>query len=496
MEINRQSTRWWFALREPNFVIIAAAAWLALLAGMRPLALPDEGRYTDIARWMSESRDWIIPRINGLPFLHKPPLYFWLEALATSAFGLSPFVARLTSLTSAVSICCCVLWIVRRTQGNDAARWSVTALALNPLFFGGAQFANLDMLVAALITATIVLGVAALTIPSARCLWWGAYVAAAFGVLAKGLIGVVIPGLVLVAWAAACRRPSWIAKAISPVGLLLFAVIVLPWFLAAEHKYPGFLWYFIGYHHFERFLETGFNNRQGIWFYPVVLAVGMLPWTVAPLLNWRSALAAPVTRQSLHFLAGIWCAVVLVFFSIPPSKLVGYIFPLLPAFAILVGPWFAGYRYRRITAVIGGVLCICATSVAIYAKSTGPVGIAQTFKTRIASGDNVVFLGKYFFDAAIVLDRKQPILLEGDWSKRADQLPDSIRRQFTEGREFDPSLGYVLINHDALNRLIAQPPTTWVFAVESVWLADPELKDLNRVASEGRFVLLMSRGTE
>jgi 4-amino-4-deoxy-L-arabinose transferase-like glycosyltransferase len=112
-------------LREPATFMVLVAIWLALLAWMRPLALPDEGRYLDIARWMAESGDWIVPRVNGLPFLHKPPLYFWLEAGAIQTLGLSPFVGRLVSIASAVAMCSCVLWVeagVQRRLGTVVGR--------------------------------------------------------------------------------------------------------------------------------------------------------------------------------------------------------------------------------------------------------------------------------------------------------------------------------------------------------------------------------------
>jgi len=221
-----------------------------------------------------------------------------------------------------------------------------------------------------------------------------------------------------------------------------------------------------------------------------VLVGAMLPWTVAPLINWRTAMTARTTELSLHTLAGVWFVVVLVFFSIPPSKLVGYIFPLLPAFAIFIGPWFATYRYRRATAVIGALLCVCAVPIATFLKPTGPLGLATTYRTRIAAADRVVFLNKYFFDAAVALDRRMPIYVKDDWSKRADQLPDNIHRQFTEGREFEAASGRALIGKEELDELLGHSQPVWIFAEESAWLAEPKLQELARVASEGRFVLL------
>lgn len=475
----------------PASLLLATAIWLAALAWLRPLALPDEGRYTDIARWMAESGDWLIPRVNGLPFLHKPPLYFWLEAAAIKVFGQSTLVDRFVSLLSALVICLCVFCLVRRFVGTRSARWSVPALALNPLFYAGAQFANLDMLVAALITATITLTVASVQLPgSGRWLCVGAYATAGLAVLAKGLIGVVLPGMVFVAWSIFARRPDWIARAVSPIGIPIFFIIVIPWFLAVEQKFPGFLRYFLVYHHFERFLAPGFNNAQGPWFYPAVLLVGMLPWTVAPLLHWRSSFKSPASSAGLRALGIIWFAVVVVFFSLPRSKLIGYIFPALPAFAIVIGPWFASYQRRGTTAAIGAVVCVCAAIIAALVFRTGPIGVAADFNWQIAPTDKVVFVGGYLFDVAIVLNRRTPIYITGDWSRRSSELPDSVRRQFTEGREFEPASGDVLIGTEALKSLVSEPNSVWIWVRKAAVASIPNLAGLAIVGSEGEFVLL------
>ena len=107
----------------------------------------------------------------------------------------------------------------------------------------------------------------------ARPLWIAAYAAAGFGLLAKGLIGIVIPGAVFVLWSLAERRPRRILDAISVPGLAVFALIVVPWFWLMEQRVPGFAATFFLHHHVARFVETKFNNAIGPWFYPVVLAL-------------------------------------------------------------------------------------------------------------------------------------------------------------------------------------------------------------------------------
>ena len=71
--------------------------WLVLLglASLRPLAVPDEGRYGEIGRWMLVSGDWLTPRLNGLPFFHKPPYLYWLEAISLAIFGVHELALRL-----------------------------------------------------------------------------------------------------------------------------------------------------------------------------------------------------------------------------------------------------------------------------------------------------------------------------------------------------------------------------------------------------------------
>ena len=82
--------------RRTSWLVFAALmAVLLLLAAWRPLALPDEGRYGDVGRWMLVSGDWLAPRLDGLPFFHKPPLLHWLQALSMTVFGVHPWSARL-----------------------------------------------------------------------------------------------------------------------------------------------------------------------------------------------------------------------------------------------------------------------------------------------------------------------------------------------------------------------------------------------------------------
>src|SRR5262249_30170312 len=146
------------------------------------------------------------------PFFHKPPLFYWLTAASLAAFGDSEFAARLPSLLAATASAMALYLFLRRALGAGRARTTLLILATTPFFFGCAQFANLDMLVAACIACPILCAADAVLMDKVgrtrRASLLGAYAFAALGVLAKGLIGVALPALVITAWLVALRQPA------------------------------------------------------------------------------------------------------------------------------------------------------------------------------------------------------------------------------------------------------------------------------------------------
>ena len=101
--------------------LILAALWLLLLvmAALRPLAVPDEGRYGEIGRWMLVSGDWLTPRLNGLPFFHKPPYVYWLEAMSLATFGVNEFALRLVPALH-VALMTVALYLSARTLTSES----------------------------------------------------------------------------------------------------------------------------------------------------------------------------------------------------------------------------------------------------------------------------------------------------------------------------------------------------------------------------------------
>lgn len=427
--------------------------WLALLAWARPLLLPDEGRYVGVAWEMVRSHDWLTPTLNGLPYFHKPPLFYWLTASSLSLFGLHELPARLASLLGAWWGAMALFVFVRKWLGQGLARTMLMVLLCQPLFYLGAQFANLDMLVAGLITATVcLLADAALSIehraPHVASLA-GAYACAALGLLAKGLIGFVLPALVVGLWLLLRWQWRTLLALLWWPGAAIIAMLAAPWFLAMQQRFPAFLDYFFVVQHFKRFSGSGFNNAQPPWFYPAVLALLTAPWLLwlRPLLKARHAADIGSDAQALRSLWVVWAAVIVGFFSIPHSKLLGYVLPAVPPMAALIAEGITAYRMREgphhvpWRLACSTAMSLLMTLAAIAWLSIHPTrstkAIAQDLLQARAPGQQVVMLENYYFDVPFYAALKSPVTIIDDWAGEGAQR-DNWRKELVDAGSFAP----------------------------------------------------------
>jgi hypothetical protein len=459
----------------PSFaaVVLLVLAWFAVLAVVRPLMLPDEGRYAGIAWEMLRSGEWLTPTLDGLPFFHKPPLFYWITAAAMAIFGPGEFAARAAPLLGAWLAALASYVFVRRWWSERAARLVLVGMLLHPLFALGGQYANLDMLVAGLITATVLLlAHAALSFDRGllyRAAVAGAYGTAALGMLAKGLIGFVIPALVIGAWLVLQRRWRTLLALVSLPGVLLFASIAAPWFFAMQSRFPDFFDYFFFVQHFRRFAAGGFNNAQPFWFFPAVLLVLCVPW--APWLRHQFARArfAPPLLGETRLLLVLWAGLVTVFFSLPESKLVGYILPALPPIAMLAADGFA-HPSRPVApwgwnaAAIGGL--VLSTALALV-FTFHPVESWREFAAAIrsqSSGDEPVFMvGNYYFDVPVYGRLAHPVRIVDDWADPEIERRDNWRKELVEAGRFAPVRAeHVLVKPEHFAAALCEAPVSWV----------------------------------
>lgn len=429
---------WWHS---PARVLGLYAAWLLATPWLRPLLLPDEGRYSEVAREMFVG-DWLTPTLAGLPFFHKPPLTYWVDGVAMQFVGVNHFAARMAPALGAWVMGASLWFALRRWHGVRTAGVGLTLLATATGFFVGAQYANHDMLVAGMLAAaTFALARSAERgPPELRWLVLG-WVGCGLAVLSKGLIGVVLPAITIGPWLLAQGRWRDVLRLLHPLALAAFAVVALPWHLWMEHRYPGFFDYYVIGQHFRRYASTGFNNPQPWYFYVVVLPVLLLPWSL-----WLVALvrrARPshwwAARGGTTALLAWWMLAVLVFFSLPRSKLVGYILPALAPLAALLAPVLARRARLWPIALPSALACLAVVGYVAWERPKSVHDLAVTLKAQRASGDIVVFVDEPFndlrFDAELD-DAK----VASRWDDPQIALHDNWRKELADGARFAPAL--------------------------------------------------------
>lgn len=325
----------------------AALALSALLAvylvqiGSFPLADPDEGRYAEIPREMLASGDWVTPHLNGVVYFEKPPLLYWLTALSFRVFGPGEAAARAVPALSGVASVLLVFALGRWLLSERAAWLGAAALATSPLFFVTSQLLLTDALLTACMTATLVCVYAAHRAERKRGWVVATAACAACGVLAKGVVALLLPGVAALAFLSLRRDGRTLRALLRPEGLLAFAAVAAPWFVLMARRHPDFLRFFFLQEHVERF-TGGLLHAESVLYYVPVLLGGPLPWTAlaAGLALSRVGRRAfgEIPAEARLFL-GLWAGVILVFFSFSGAKLATYVVPALPPLALLLGGW-------------------------------------------------------------------------------------------------------------------------------------------------------------
>lgn len=374
--------------------LLVAVLWLAMLP-LRPLFNPDEGRYAEIPREMLASGDWIIPHLNGLAYVEKPPLQYWATAVSLSLFGRNEFAARLYTALSALAGVFATAFAARRLWGRAAGVRAAAVLAGTLLFVVLGQLLTLDMSLTWYMTAALAAFLLAQGAPQpaqARGWMFLAWAATALGVLTKGPVAAAIPAAVLVLYSAYSRDLGPWRRLHAALGVPLFLGLTVPWFWLAARRLPGFLEFFFVHEHLARYLTPSADREEVWWFFGAVFLVGSAPWTLSALrvllLDWpRPGGRGPGGRgpggglpvgarrafDPALFLR-IWVGFVCVFFSLSDSKLMPYILPAMPAVALLIAslPDEVLWRDLRRTALATVALAIGIGAVCLVAPHHVP----------------------------------------------------------------------------------------------------------------------------
>ncbi len=314
-----------------------AAIWLISL-GFRGLYNPDEGRYAEISREMLASGDWVVPHLNGLVYIEKPPLQYWATAISEALFGQNDWASRLYTGLCALATVYAIWALIRREWGAVAAARGAVMLGSSLWFLLLGHQLTLDMSLTLFMTLTF----AGFCNAQRSERWRGwmllswAGIAAAF--MTKGLIAGVLPLFTLIGYSVLQRDLGPWRRLLLVRGAALFGALCLPWLILIQHRLPSFFQFFFVREHFERYLTKIENRYQPWWYFIPILLAGILPWLLPALrslcLDWRAGGARP--GFDLRRFAWVWCVVIFAFFSASDSKLSTYILPMFPVLALLM----------------------------------------------------------------------------------------------------------------------------------------------------------------
>lgn len=405
--------------------VAAGVVVIALSANLDgyPLLEPDEGRNAEVAREMAASNDYVLPQLNGLPYLDKPVLYFAATAGMMELLGPTALAARLPSLLFTLGTLGVVAWFARRRFGADGAWAAAVATAAAPLTLGFARTVIFDSALTFVVVVALVSfyeategryggkavrsGGEELTAqppyrPTAAWRWSAlAWAAMAFGVLTKGPIALALPLLVAIPYALWRRsgRALW-----EPVGPLLFVAIVLPWVLAVSRRIPDFLQYALVTETFVRLTTDQLHRTEPLWYFGPILLAGALPWTVVVLAGWREARplrtsAGAIDARTVFLL--LWIAIPFVLFTLSQSKRPQYMVPLVPAVGLLVARVWEDRRSVPGAAAIAGVIAALGVGIAAF-HSLVPGMVPTTTEIRAALPGTALAIGGATAGAAVV----------------------------------------------------------------------------------------------
>jgi len=346
--------------------LLAAGVLLAFLGGLGaiPLIEPDEGRYAEIPREMLARGDFVTPHLNGVPYLEKPPLYYWLTAGAMTIFRRPEVAGRIASAGLGLAGLGLAYALGRSMGGRQTGLFAALFLGTAPLYVMLARVAILDVALTFFLSASLVcFWLAQQGGRGSRWLWYGTFAAAALATLTKGLIGFLIPGAIVFLFLLFTRRWPVLARVPWAGGLLIFLAIAVPLHVLAARRTPEFLQFYFVHEHLLRYATPSAGRQAPLWFFLPVLILGLLPWSGFLPAVWSLFRRGRLReRPELVFLA-VWAGFIFLFFSASQSKLVPYVLPaclpLAVLFALSLEPAAEGSRRLRAGAVAAaGLLAV------------------------------------------------------------------------------------------------------------------------------------------
>jgi 4-amino-4-deoxy-L-arabinose transferase-like glycosyltransferase len=339
-----------------QFALIIGVCGFLFFFGLGSFGLvgADEPRYAQIGREMLARHDWIVPTLNGTPWLEKPVLLYWQEMVSYKIFGVQDWAARVPSALYASLLVLAAFFFMRRFRPGselDAALITASCAAM----IGFSRGASTDMQLSAPFCVALLAWWT--WHETGKKIWLAAFYALlAVGALAKGPVSPAMAVLIVAAYASMRRDGKIFVRTLWLPGFALFFAVVLPWYIAVQIKVPSFLRIFFLENNLERFGTNLYQHSQPFWYYIPVFILATMPWVVFSLpalfetarAFWRNFgksaedLEATPERDWLSLYFTLWTLIPIIFFSFSRSKLPGYILPAIPAATLLT----AAYLHR------------------------------------------------------------------------------------------------------------------------------------------------------
>lgn len=357
-------------------VALLFVSWRLTLSSLMD---PDEAHYAQLTRETIRAGNWMVPLLDGQPYIDKPILFHWLQGLAATMFGETEFAARLPSAIAAVALFATTRWVGTAIFDREVGRWGAIMFATIPATFAMSGIALLDMVFTAFLFGSV--GCLLVAARDRRPWVEGAgYALLALAVMTKGPVALALVGLFCgAAWIGGGSMRAWASQLHWKIGLSLATVAASPWFVWMYARYgQAFIdGYFIaGNLHYVTQPGSFSNRAVSHTFFARVVAAGFFPWSA--IVAGRVIDLATRPRRAVQAeekLLWLWAVVVIGLFSTARFKLDHYIFPAAPALCLIAAKaWqdaaVADHRLARGTHLgvlaLGGGLIVVGTFLSLY----------------------------------------------------------------------------------------------------------------------------------
>ena len=338
------SARWFPAIRW------IAISWIVVFwrLGYSSLVDPDEAHYAELTREMLQSGNWLVPLLDGKPFIDKPVLFHWLQGASVLLLGETEFAARLPTALAALGLFGMTRWVGEALFDAEAGTLAAVMFATIPATFALANIAIFDMVFALFLFGAVGCLLVAAKQSSAKIELCG-YGLLTLAVMTKGPVALVLVALfVAVAFVASSETRAQVRGLHWKAGLPAVAIAASPWFLWMGWRFgatfvtgyllAGNLWYFTQPIEFS---ARAINHT----FYLRAFAGAFFPWSTVVAGRGIDAIRrirSGVSLSSAEALLWLWVLVVVGFFTLARFKLDHYIFPAAPACCLI-----AAYAWRE-----------------------------------------------------------------------------------------------------------------------------------------------------